>query len=128
MALRLPFALILLQHCFSLQCLNESGDAVDWFFVYKVNKGLTYSYYDAKSTADSLNVAENKLISDQNTAIGATLSQIWINENNAYDFIAYNVCTHVSISIYPIQPLVALQRMSHRMEAADKVTVTQKVY
>lgn len=68
--------------CISLQCLDEDGDGIDWFFVYKVNKGLDYSYYDAKSTASGLTVAANKVISDKDTAIGATLSQIWNNEKD----------------------------------------------
>eukprot|EP00483_Globobulimina_turgida_P010210 UN10229 len=77
------------QKCISLQCLNENGNTVDWWFIYKVNNGYRYSYYDATSVAKSFVIVNGKILSDQNTALGSTLTPIWSNPKS-YDFIAYN--------------------------------------
>eukprot|EP01083_Nonionella_stella_P051113 135735_1 len=85
--------ILLLQTCMhvsGLQCLDETGESVDWYFVYKINSGLNYIYYDSRSNVSSLSAVHGKLLSSPHTAIGATISQIWNSTNNIYDFIAYN--------------------------------------
>eukprot|EP01084_Bolivina_argentea_P253379 425592_1 len=74
----------------ALQCLNENGKIVDWWFIYKINNGLSYTYYDATTKhVHSLPVVYNKLLSDKNTALAHTLSRIW-KKPNSHNFIAYN--------------------------------------
>ena len=87
------FVLVLfaLRRSDALQCLNGDGSAVDWWFAYKVNDGLFYAYYEAKSTAKSLTVKTGKTLADQDTALGRTLTQIW-QDPTSVDYIAYNVC------------------------------------
>lgn len=83
---------VIISHtCSSLECLNENGQSVEWFFIYKVNKGLDYSYYDATNNHRTLTVTNGKVLSDKNTALARTLNQIW-QHPKSYNFIAYNVC------------------------------------
>eukprot|EP00483_Globobulimina_turgida_P006893 UN06906 len=79
----------LLREYIALQCLNENGHDVDWWFIYKINHGLSYTYYDALSNIHSFPVIENRMLSDRNTALAYTLTQIWKN-SKSYNFIAYN--------------------------------------
>ena len=77
--------------CRSINCLNEDGDVVEWWTIYKVDDGTQYTYYDAASVDKTLNIVPDSLLSNKNTGLGYTLNQIWENPTS-YNYIAYNVC------------------------------------
>ena len=81
---------VLIKKSESLHCLNENGETVEWWVIYKANAGINYAYYDATNVGKTLNLM-GKLLSSQNTALGYTLNEIWKNPT-LYDYIAYNVC------------------------------------
>jgi len=78
-------------------CIGENGDAVDMFIIYKlprlkgytapyVSKGKGYIYMDSTSPQFRLG---SKPITDENTAVGRTLNQVYnsyTNEEMAYAF------------------------------------------
>jgi len=61
-----------------VQCLDESGDAVDWWFVYKMPNGFQYSYYDSNSDSGELTLAGDTLDCTTGCALGSTLHQIYM--------------------------------------------------
>ena len=81
---------VLIQNSESIHCLNEKGEIVEWWVIYKANDGLNYAYYDVTNVGKTLNLTDN-LLSNNKTALGYTLNEIWENPT-VYDYIAYNVC------------------------------------
>ncbi|ETO30045.1 deoxyribonuclease-2-alpha [Reticulomyxa filosa] len=73
-----------------LQCLDNSGSPVDWWFIYKVNNGYTYAYFENEAEV-GLKVQTNgqTLQSGQNSALERTLNQIYKNKTTV-NYIIYN--------------------------------------
>jgi hypothetical protein len=68
-------------------CIDEDGNAVDWWMVYKMPQGFQYAYRDSSSRSESiLSVTADKTL-DCTTcgALGKTLHQIYANK----DTLAY---------------------------------------
>lgn len=82
----------------SIHCINEDGNIVEWWVIYKANDGTNYAYYDATNIDKTLNIVSNSLLSDKDTALGYTLNQIWENPTS-YNYIAYNVC-YITLNDY----------------------------
>jgi len=59
-----------------VQCQDESGNAVDWWFVYKMPNGFQYAYYDSHSTG-GLSLASDTLDCTTTCALGSTLHQVY---------------------------------------------------
>ena len=89
----------LFQNSPDLQCRDLNGKPVDWFVAYKLpvlddngpqfKDGLNFLYADSKSRSWTIS---DKKINDPNSAIGATLNQLWtIKDDNVgfYFKIAY---------------------------------------
>jgi deoxyribonuclease-2 len=101
----LLIALVLLVECFevswsSVGCLDNNGNAVDWFIVYKlphlktskhpaVQAGVGQMYMDVNSQHWKL---LDKRITDKGHAVYNTLQQIYTNSNNKQEiaYILYN--------------------------------------
>ena len=77
-AITVVFTLCL--NCFdivhSVQCLNENGDTVGWWFVYKHNDGMNYFYFDESSNDEKLILSTNSDFSNKHSSIGSTLEQV----------------------------------------------------
>lgn len=78
-----------LAHCY-IQCLDNSGEVVDWYFVYKSNEGTNYSYFDASSTVEKLTPSTTQTLdAGSNSCIERTLNQIYSNKKDI-NYVAYN--------------------------------------
>ena len=72
-------------------CIDEDGNAVDWWMVYKMPQGFQYAYRDSSSRSESiLSVTADKTL-DCTTcgALGKTLHQIYANKNDLA-YVLYN--------------------------------------
>lgn len=72
--LALICGLIYISH--GLQCLNENGIAVPWWFIYKHNDGMKYFYFDDATNLDKLVLDPKFDISTQSSSLGRTLQQV----------------------------------------------------
>uniref|UniRef100_A0A914WQT2 Deoxyribonuclease II n=1 Tax=Plectus sambesii TaxID=2011161 RepID=A0A914WQT2_9BILA len=91
--------LIRLNHALKYSCLNENGDPVDWFIVYKlpdinkhpnsyVKQGLGYLYLDSRNVYWTL--GSNSINSSQ-CALGRTVGQIYSSKADPEIFrLLYN--------------------------------------
>ena len=79
------------QECHSaIQCLNDDGDAVDWYWVYKVNDGTKYAYYDSTTDITTLTPSTTKTVeAGDNSCIERTTSQIYSNKDTI-NWLLYN--------------------------------------
>ena len=68
--------LIAIRDSYALQCLNENGMPVPWWFIYKHNDGMKYFYFDDASNQDKLILDPKLDISKQSSALGRTLQQV----------------------------------------------------
>jgi len=66
----------------AIQCQNEQGNHVDWWFIYKMPNGLKYAYYDSTSSAKTLSLASGTLDAD-GSALGQTLAQMYSAKSTA---------------------------------------------
>jgi hypothetical protein len=65
-------------------CIDEDGNAVDWWMVYKMPSGFQYAYRDSSSRSETvLSVTADKTL-DCTTcgALGKTLHQIYANKDS----------------------------------------------
>jgi len=72
-------------------CIDEDGNAVDWWMVYKMPQGYQYAYRDSTSRSESiLSVTADKTL-DCTTcgALGKTLHQIYANKGSLA-YMLYN--------------------------------------
>lgn len=75
----------------SLTCLDESGQAVDWFAVFKFHGGLDYAYIDANSAVKAIPLQlTGKSLNDASTAVGSTFGQLYGAGAESLAIIAYN--------------------------------------
>ncbi len=86
----------------SLLCLNDEGQSVDWWFIYKVAgksivsdgskaKGTEYVYFDSSFHQGDKLVLSKYLVSDQNDgALANTLNQIYTAQNDDLGWFFYN--------------------------------------
>jgi len=81
--------------CQALSCLNEEGNEVDWFIVYKLpiiqkdprfGGGLGYAYMDLHKSMD----LSNATLDQSNTAISYTLEQIYQGTTANVGWVMYN--------------------------------------
>ena len=74
----------------NLQCINDNGKIVDWWFVYKSNDGTKYSYFDASSTETKLTPSTTQsLDAGNNSCVERTLNQIF-NNKKTINYVGYN--------------------------------------
>eukprot|EP01083_Nonionella_stella_P000054 161_1 len=83
------FTFILLANC-NIQCLDNDGKAVDWWFAYKSNDGTNYSYFDPSSTQSKLTPSTTQTLSaGNNSCVERTLNQIY-NNKHTLNYVGYN--------------------------------------
>lgn len=82
----------------SFSCLDESGQSVDWFVVFKIpkledhpypiNTGMSYVYLTSKSSDTTMTLGKY-LINEPNSIVGRTLQQVYSGWNH-YTYLQYN--------------------------------------
>ena len=74
----------------AIQCLGDDGDAVDWYWVYKVNDGTKYAFYDSTTDITTLTPSTTKTVEPgDNSCIKRTTSQIYSNKDTI-NWLLYN--------------------------------------
>lgn len=74
----------------NLQCIDNDGKMVDWWFVLKSNDGTKYSYFDGSSTESKLTPSTTQsLDAGNNSCVERTLNQIY-NNKKSVNYIGYN--------------------------------------
>mmetsp|Transcript_26488 Transcript_26488/g.41995 ORF Transcript_26488/g.41995 Transcript_26488/m.41995 type:complete len:349 (-) Transcript_26488:67-1113(-) len=74
----------------NLQCIDNNGKTVDWWFAYKSNHGTNYSYFDASSTETKLTPSTTQtLTAGSNSCLERTLNQVFKNKKSV-NYIGYN--------------------------------------
>eukprot|EP01084_Bolivina_argentea_P302223 521643_1 len=89
--------MLLITYCFflltvkgNLQCIDNNGKTVDWWFVYKSNYGTQYSYFDGSSTDSKLTPSTTQsLDAGNNSCVERTLNQIY-NNKKTVNYMMYN--------------------------------------
>ena len=69
-------------------CISDSGFAVDWFIIFKINNGYNYAYADSRSP--SIKLSSYTLDSDTDGAIANTLSQAYGSDATAKNYAVWN--------------------------------------
>jgi len=86
------FILSLVPCCLATSCLDESGKAVDWYFIYKLPDGFRYAYRDAntKSSDIALQPLSDRFLNmTTGLALGDTLHQVYQNKTGLA-YVLYN--------------------------------------
>src|SRR5215213_7745962 len=84
----------------AISAMNENGNPVDWWFMYKVSGesktsdgkkvlGTEYIYFDADAAADAKAALSPNLV-DKTGALPNTLAQIYEAENPSFGWFCYN--------------------------------------
>lgn len=65
-----------------LTCRDETGQPVDWWFIYKLPDGFDYAYRDVNTPAKDplMPIAGRSLNCTKDCALGSTLHQVYINK------------------------------------------------
>lgn len=74
----------------NLQCINNEGKPVEWWFAIKSNHGTKYSYYDGSSKGTKLTPQTKQTLSaGNNSCVERTLNQVY-NNKDSINYVGYN--------------------------------------
>lgn len=71
----------------AVSCIGESGQKVDWFFVYKMHENLNYAYWDSSSSGPLTLSSTN--LNSSSTAVARTIQQ-WLNKHTSLAQVIWN--------------------------------------